>query len=121
MWPGYCEYPLLGSPRGLCGENEKGSASTTNGIDDALGGAMTNELYSTKQVAAMLEIPVWRVKNFSEGKAFRLPPSIQVGTGRGSRRLYDWKDVCRIAIADKLTMIGFTPKAVGMVIEETRP
>jgi hypothetical protein len=33
---------MLGSPRGLCGEDEKGSASATNGFDDALGGAMTD-------------------------------------------------------------------------------
>jgi hypothetical protein len=77
-----------------------------------------SKLYGTKQVAEMLGLPVWRVKNFSEGKAFRLPPSAQLGTGHGSRRLYDWKDVCRIAIADKLTTLGFTPETVGAAIRE---
>jgi hypothetical protein len=37
---------VLGSPRGLCGEDEKGSTSTTNGFDDALGGAMN---YQTEE------------------------------------------------------------------------
>jgi hypothetical protein len=31
---------MLGSARGLCGKDEKGSASATDGFDDALGGAM---------------------------------------------------------------------------------
>src|SRR5438128_2575524 len=76
------------------------------------------ELYSTKQVAEILGIPEWRVKNFSEGAAYRLPPALQVGTGRGSRRLYGWEDIFRLGIANRLVNFGFTPESVGAAIRE---
>jgi hypothetical protein len=76
------------------------------------------ELYGTRQVAAILDIPEWRVKNFSEGEAYRLPPSVRVGSGRGSRRLYAWADIFRIGLADRLVKFGFTPDAVGQAVRE---
>jgi len=76
------------------------------------------ELYGTRQVAAILDIPEWRVKNFSEGEAYRLPPSVRVGSGRGSRRLYSWEDIFRIGLADRLVRFGFTPEAVGQAVRE---
>ena len=76
------------------------------------------ELYGTSQVAKILSIPEWRVKNFSEGAAYRLPPAHKVGTGRGSRRLYGWADIFRIAVADHLVACGFTAEAVGSAIRE---
>ena|ERR1700730_12395069 len=78
----------------------------------------SEKLYGTKQVAELLRIPDWRVKNFSEGGAYGLPPSQTVGTGRGSRRLYRESDVCRIAIANALVTVGFSPEAVGKAIRE---
>jgi hypothetical protein len=79
---------------------------------------LRSELYGTSQVAEILGIPEWRVKNFSEGVAYRLPPTHQVGTGRGSRRLYGWEDIFRIALADHLVACGFTPEAVGRAVRE---
>jgi len=76
------------------------------------------ELYGTKQVAEILSIPEWRVKNFSEGAAYGLPPALRVGSGRGSRRLYGWGDIFRIAIAEHLVAFGFTAEAVGSAIRE---
>ena len=76
----------------------------------------SEKLYGTKQVAELLKIPDWRVKNFSEGDAYGLPPSQTVGTGRGSRRLYRESDVCRIAIANALVTFGFGPETVGKAI-----
>ena len=78
----------------------------------------SEKLYGTKQIAELLKIPDWRVKNFSEGGAYGLPPSQTVGTGRGSRRLYRESDVCRIAIANALVTCGFGPDAVGRAIRE---
>ncbi|PYX11511.1 MAG: hypothetical protein DMG85_05270 [Acidobacteria bacterium] len=46
------------------------------------------ELYSTKQVAEILGLPEWRVKNFSEG------------------------------IANQLVEFGFTPESVGEAVRE---
>lgn len=75
-------------------------------------------LLGTKQVAEILEIPEWRVKNFSEGGAYGLPPTQTVGSGRGSRRLYNTTDICRLAIANELVNCGFTPEAVGRAVRE---
>ena len=69
-------------------------------------------------MAELLKIPDWRVKNFSEGSAYGIPPSQTVGTGRGSRRLYREADVCRIAIANELVTCGFSPEAVGAAVRE---
>jgi len=76
------------------------------------------ELYGTAQVAEILGIPEWRVKNFSEGAAYRLPPAHRIGKGRGSRRLYGWEDIFRIAIADHLVNCGFTAESVGRGVRE---
>jgi hypothetical protein len=76
------------------------------------------ELYGTKQVAEILGLHEWRVKNFSEGPAYGLPPALRVGSGRGSRRLYGWADIFRIAIAEHLVVCGFTAEAVGAAIKE---
>ena len=75
-------------------------------------------LYGTKQVAEILRIPEWRVKNFSEGEAYGLPPSQRVGSGRGSRRLYNLNDILRLAVASELVNCGFTPEAVGRAVRE---
>ena len=77
-----------------------------------------SELYGTRQVAAVLGLPEWRVKNFSEGEAYRLPPSLRVGRGRGSRRVYGWEDIFRIGLADRLVKFGFTPESVGAAVRE---
>jgi len=76
------------------------------------------QLFGTKQVSEILQIPEWRVKNFSEGGAYGLPPTQTVGSGRGSRRLYNDIDVCRLAIANELVACGFTPDAVGRAVRE---
>jgi hypothetical protein len=76
------------------------------------------QLYATKQVAAILDVAEWRVKNFSEGGAYGLPPSQTVGSGRGSRRLYGAMDICRLAIANELVNCGFTPETVGRAVRE---
>ena len=76
------------------------------------------ELYGTRQVADILDIPEWRVKNFTEGKAYRLPPGIAAGKGRGTRRLYGWADIFRIGLADRLVKFGFMPEAVGQAVRE---
>ena len=78
----------------------------------------TEKLFGTKQVAELLQIPDWRVKNFSEGGAYRLPPSQTIGSGRGSRRLYSQADIARVAIANQLVNFGFSPEAVGDALGE---
>jgi hypothetical protein len=78
------------------------------------------ELYGTKQVAELLNIPEWRVKNFAEGKAYGLRPTQKIGSGHGSRRLYDVLGLRRLAIASDLVDAGFTPEAVGRALRVVR-
>jgi hypothetical protein len=78
----------------------------------------TQKLYGTKQVAEILDIPEWRVKNFTEGGAYGLSPSQTIGSGRGSRRVYNENDVLRLAIANELVNCGFTPESVGRGVRE---
>jgi hypothetical protein len=75
-------------------------------------------LYTTKDVAKMLGVDNWRIKNFSEGGTYGLPPAMHVGQGRGSRRLYDKSSICRLLIANEMVECGFTPEAVGRAIRE---
>ncbi len=75
-------------------------------------------LYGTRQVAAILALPEWRVKNFTEGAVYGLLPAEQRGKGRGSRRLYAIRDIFRIGIADELLTFGFAPDAVGEAVRK---
>jgi len=75
-------------------------------------------LYGTKQVAELLDIPEWRVKNFAEGEAYGFSPSHRIGSGRGSRRLYSYADVLRLAVANELVNCGFSAESVGRAIRE---
>ena len=75
-------------------------------------------LYGTKEVARILNIHEWRVKNFTEGGAYGLPPTVKVGSGRGSRRLYTEIDLVRFGMAAELVNNGFTPETVGRGIRE---
>jgi hypothetical protein len=70
------------------------------------------KLYGTKQAAEFLGIPEWRVKNFSEGKTYGLPPTQTLGRGHGSRRLYSEAAIFRLAIAAELVDFGFGPEVV---------
>jgi hypothetical protein len=78
------------------------------------------ELYGTKEVAEIVGIPEWRVRNFAEGEAFGMPPALKVGSGRGGRRLYDLEGIKRIAVASDLIDAGFAPEAVGRAISVFR-
>jgi len=77
-----------------------------------------DELYGTKQIAELLDIPEWRVKNIAEVEAYGVPPTQRIGTGRGSRRLYDRASVLRMAIAYELVEADFTPEGVGRALRE---
>lgn len=76
------------------------------------------QFYGTKQVANILGVPEWRVKNFIEGEAYKLAASHQLGTGRGSRRVYTEANICRLGIALELVNCGFAPEAVGRAVRE---
>jgi len=47
-------------------------------------------------------------------------PTTEVGKGRGSRKLYAFDDLLRLAIAHELTEFGFNPSAVGAAVQVIR-
>jgi DNA-binding transcriptional MerR regulator len=78
----------------------------------------SERLFGTTEVATILLIPEWRVKNFTQGLAYGLSPTQRIGKGRGSRRLYSETEIVRIALANELVEAGLTPEAVGAAIRE---
>lgn len=81
---------------------------------------MREKLYTAGEVARVLDVDLWRVKNFRQGNAYNLVPTLEVGTGRGSRKLYSFDDLLRLAIAHELAEFGFTPQAVGLALRVVR-
>jgi DNA-binding transcriptional MerR regulator len=73
--------------------------------------------FGTGQVAKILDMKLWRVQKFVDARTFGLSPSGQTGTGYGSRRLFSDCDLCRIALARRMTDDGFTPKTVTEVLQ----
>src|ERR1700682_5611540 len=76
------------------------------------------DLFGTKQVAEILRLPEWRIQSFVEGGRYRMFPTAQVGSGRGSRRLFSSGDVFNIAVANRLVEHGFNPEVVGEALRK---
>jgi len=74
-------------------------------------------LYRTADIAKILGVEEWRIKNFSQGKAYNLEPSIRLGSGQRRWRVYTSQDVLKHAIAGELVRFGFGPEAVGKALD----
>lgn len=87
--------------------------------------AAPHRLFGLSEVTAILStaerpVPEWRIKNFTQAAAYRLPPTAQLGTGRGSRRMFDWLGVVKLALADHLAEFGFAPESIGTLLPQIR-
>src|SRR5262249_9820998 len=76
-----------------------------------------NRLFVSAEVGLILGIDSRRVKNYADVEAYGIKPVI-AGKGRGGRKLYRFRDVLRIGIAEELAQRGFTPEAVGTALRE---
>jgi DNA-binding transcriptional MerR regulator len=76
--------------------------------------------YFAKQVAELTGIddPI-RVKLYSDVAAYGIDP-LHVGSGRGSRKIYSFDDVLRIAVAEELSRFGFNASAIGAALAEIK-
>jgi hypothetical protein len=74
----------------------------------------------TADVAALLNIPEWRVINFAQGSDYQITPSHGDAAGRGTRRMYNIEDVCQIALALRLLDSGIGSKAIGQILRVLR-
>ncbi len=76
-------------------------------------------IYRTNDVAAILGVEVWRVKNFVQGKSFGLFPNEQPDEKpgkRGKQRQFSFEDLMRIDVANALCISGFTPEVTGAAL-----
>jgi hypothetical protein len=72
------------------------------------------------QAAEILGMPTDRLKNWTNGRPFRILPSVQA-KGAGSRNLYSQRDLYRFAIAKQLSVSGLTPVAIQRVLDNPGP
>jgi len=75
------------------------------------------EIFSAGDVAAILQIPDWRLRNFLSGRAFKISAMDKIGQGRGSRHLFNREGVYRIGVAMIMLNDGFNPERIGHVME----
>ena len=52
-------------------------------------------------------------------EAYGIDP-LHVGSGRGSRKIYSFDDVLRIAVAEQLSRFGFNAPAIGAALAEIK-
>jgi hypothetical protein len=76
-----------------------------------------NRAFGTGEVAKILLIEEWRVKNFALAKAAGLRPSRFVGTQRRRIRVFSMFDVVKLALARDMTIHGFTVEAIGAAVK----
>ncbi len=77
---------------------------------------VATQQYGISEVAEMLHIPEWRVKNFAQGAAYGIKPRT---VGRKKLRLFGWLDLARIELANELVkggLGGFSPREVGKAL-----
>jgi hypothetical protein len=79
------------------------------------------KFFTTEQVAELLGLgpqDKWRITKFVKSREYGIEPAISVGSGPGSRRLYDIENVCEIGLALRLLETGLRPKVIGQVLKE---
>jgi DNA-binding transcriptional MerR regulator len=81
-------------------------------------GGVDLETYGTGEVAAILGVEVWRVQKYLDSPKYRLSPAGQLGTGRGSRRVFTTEDIYRLGIAEHLVRGGFSYKFVAQFLQQ---
>jgi len=83
--------------------------------------ARRQKVFTTEDVVALLGLgaeDTWRVTKFIKSREYGIEPAMIVGSGHGSRRLYDIENVCEIGLALRLLEAGLRPRVVGQVLKE---
>jgi hypothetical protein len=79
------------------------------------------KFFTTERVAEILGLgpdDKWRITKFVKSREYGIEPAIIVGSGPGSRRLYNVENVCEIALSLRLLETGLRPKVIGQVLKE---
>jgi len=69
--------------------------------------------FGTGQVAELLGVEEWRIKNFASGKAYGLESARAVGTSRKKIRVFSAGELLKIGVAVWLTRHGLTAPMIG--------
>jgi DNA-binding transcriptional MerR regulator len=74
--------------------------------------------FGTGKAAQILGISIRRLQGYVESPQYQLHPSEQLGTGRGSRRVFYEEDIYRLGIAEHLVRDGFSYKLVSKALQQ---
>jgi hypothetical protein len=67
---------------------------------------MQIQVYELADIAAILDLPKHRVKNWTIGRPFSVRPSVRLSSGRGSRNLFGRNDVYCFGLVQTLSEGG---------------
>lgn len=75
--------------------------------------------FGTGDVARLLNVDIWRVQMFLDGRKYPITPTAHpLGGGRGSRRCFTETDVYRLGIAEHLVKSGFSYKFASNALQQ---
>jgi DNA-binding transcriptional MerR regulator len=75
-----------------------------------------NEIFFLAHVAAIIQIPESLVKNWTIGRPLKIGTH-RSAMGTGSRNLYNIHDLYRFAVAKRLSIDGFAPRAIQSILD----
>jgi hypothetical protein len=75
-------------------------------------------IFRAGDLTRILGMERWRLEKFLTGKQYQLSPSGQIGSGKGSWRLFSHQDIYRLGIANWMVRDGFSAKFVSFVLRE---
>jgi hypothetical protein len=78
-------------------------------------------VFELGEVAAILNLPTTRVKNWTIGRPFSVRPSIRASFGKGSRNLFSKNDVCCLALLERLIGAGASVADIQKMLEAVKP
>jgi hypothetical protein len=74
-------------------------------------------VFEVADVAAILEMDVAKVKNWTIGRPLQIGPSVKSAAGSGSRNLYGEDDLYLMALANALSKSGMAANAIKLLID----
>jgi hypothetical protein len=78
------------------------------------------KIFFTADIAAVLNVPEWRILKFAQGREYQITPSQNAAEGSGSRRVYDIENVCEMALALRLLDAGLGARAIGEILDRLK-
>lgn len=69
------------------------------------------------EMARVLEMPLTKAKNWTNGRPLWITPSIKAASGYGSRKLYSEDDLYLMAVADALSKSGMAANAIKLLLD----